>query len=79
MREIMAGTKEGKKIVKTIIDEVKKGLQEDEFKEAMAEISDGETRNEPDNKGFDFNELFGDNPNENPDTQTDGFDFEELF
>jgi len=35
MREIMAGTKMGKKIVKKIMDEVKQDIQLDEYNEAM--------------------------------------------
>ena len=38
MREIMAGTKRGKKIITELIDEVKRGLQEDEFNEAMIQF-----------------------------------------
>jgi hypothetical protein len=79
MREIMAGTKEGKKIIKTIMDEVKKGLQEDEFNEAMKGVSNKNLEQKNDEEGFDYGDLFGDEPNNNPDTQTDGFDFEELF
>jgi hypothetical protein len=79
LREIMAGTKEGKKIIKTIIDEVKKGLQEDEFNEAMKGVSNENLEQKNDEEGFDYGELFGNEPNNTPDTQTDGFDFEELF
>jgi len=79
MREIMAGTKEGKKIIKLIVDEVKQGLQEDEFNEAMTEISDDKVLNDTNGEGFDFNELFGDDPNKNSKTDSEGFDFEELF
>lgn len=84
MREIMAGTKEGKKIIDEIVSEVKKGLQEDEFNEAMQEVSgksnigsDGSKSSE----GFDFTELFGGEGNKDSDDDSDdeGFGFDELF
>ena len=53
--------KEGKKIVKEIVDDIKKGLQDDEFNEAMQEVV-GSDENSDDSKtsqGFDFKELFG--------------------
>jgi hypothetical protein len=42
MREIMAGTKRGKKIITEIMDEVRRGIQEDEFNEAMGNIQLGD-------------------------------------
>jgi hypothetical protein len=53
MKEIMAGTKQGKKIIKEIADDVKKELREDELNEAMGG-SDEEDDNE---EGFDWDEL----------------------
>jgi len=85
MREIMAGTKEGSKIIKEIVKDVKAGLQEDEFNEAMNEVSG---KNEMDSdgsetsEGFDFEELFGNGISPNSDDDSDdeeGFDIEELF
>lgn len=84
MREIMAGTKEGKKIMDDVIKTVKSGLQEDEFNEAMNEISgrnvDEETNTED---GFNFDELINgeksSDENENNNNDLDGFDFEDLF
>lgn len=38
MREVMAGTKQGKAIVKNIVNDVKRDLQEDEFNSAMNEL-----------------------------------------
>jgi hypothetical protein len=38
MKEIMAGTKTGKKIIKTITDNIKKELQNDEFQTALNEL-----------------------------------------
>ena len=84
MREIMAGTKEGKKIIEGIVGDVKKGLQEDEFNEAMNEIS-GKDENEieeeapTDNKeGFSLEDLLGDGDKPNTDGE-EGFNFEELL
>ena len=76
MREIMAGTKQGKKIVKEILDEVKAGLQEDEFNEAMKEIDEKTSIDTP-SKGFSFDEVFGaDESSEDKDNK--GFSFDDL-
>ena len=81
MREIMAGTKEGKKIIQGIVDEVKNGLKEDEFNEAMSEMSGGsEIKNEEnsddsnDSEGFDFDELMGGGAKPNSDGDSDDTD-----
>ncbi len=89
MREVMAGTKEGKKIIKGIVDEVKAGLQEDEFNEAMNEISSYEEKNSrgsEDVEGFDFEDLMGlkggdDSRGHSSGSEDDdeGFEFGELF
>jgi hypothetical protein len=86
MREIMAGTKEGKKIIQGIVNEVKAGLQEDEFNDAMNEISkknEGAMESISDgsesDKGFDFEDLFGNHNGEDSDDDSDGFKFDELF
>jgi hypothetical protein len=39
MREIMAGTKRGQKVIDEILHSVKRGLQEDEFNQAMNELN----------------------------------------
>lgn len=44
MREIMAGTNKGKKIVKETMDTIKKELQEEEFDIAMNELNNKETK-----------------------------------
>lgn len=79
MREIMAGTKEGKKIITDIVNDVKAGLKDDEFNEAMNEVSkkNSEVQDTPDEdkQGFGYDELFGGNSDED----TDGYDFEDLF
>ena len=88
MREIMANTKEGKAIIKEIIDGIKVGLQEDEFNDAMNQVSGNETKLESshednsDTQTFDFKELMGGTNTSNPDDESgegDGFNFEELF
>lgn len=82
MREIMAGTKEGKKIISGITEEIKRDFQEDEFNEAMNEISGKNTSSEIEDKspeGFDLSELLGDSNNENSNDESEGFDFDELL
>lgn len=85
MREVMAGTKEGSKIIKGIVDEVKSGLNEDEFNEAMNEMS-GKSKDISDDsenaESFDFKELFGGSDQSNSDGDSDGdegIDFDDLF
>jgi hypothetical protein len=86
MREVMAGTKEGKDIIKGIVKEIRNGLQEDEFNEAMNEISsfngdDSEDISDgnSDDEGFDFDELMGLKGDDNSDDDSEGFEFGELF
>ena len=80
MREIMANTKEGKDIIKEIVEDVKVGLQEDEFNEAMTEVAgtQEDVNTSSDNQTFNFDELLGDGDSED-NTEEDGFNFEELF
>ena len=48
----MGGTKEGKKVIEGIVDNVKKGLQEDEFNEAMNELDiDNQGNGDDDSEG----------------------------
>lgn len=93
MREVMAGTKQGKDIIKEIVKEVRADLQHDEFNEAMNEIDSYEEENSvgySDNQSFDFEELMGlkgasdsvghssgSDDEENDDEE--GFEFGELF
>ena len=77
MREIMAGTKEGKKIVKNILDEIKTEFKEDEFNEAMNELGNTDEPKFEDKSSYRFDELFGDDI-ESDDTK-EGYDFDELF
>ena len=82
MREIMAGTKEGKKIITQIVDEVKHGLKEDEFNEAMQEVtgnSDDNSDGQKPSQSFDFKELFGGEGGDDSDDDSDGISFDELF
>lgn len=78
MREIMAGTKEGQKIIKGILDEVKAGLKEDEFNEAISELDDSHEAQEPtdEKSSYRFDELFG---GMDEDDTSEGYDFDELF
>ena len=78
MREIMANTTEGKKIIKDIVNEVNSSLQEEEYNQAMNEVSDDNSVN----KGFDFEELMGGSNFDEFDGEDDteeGFDIDELF
>jgi hypothetical protein len=74
MREIMAGTKEGKKIIKDILGDVKLDMQKDEFDDTMSKL-DNDTNDKID--GYDWNELMG---NSDDDSEfEDGFDVDDLF
>jgi hypothetical protein len=73
MREILAGTNKGKKVVKEIMDRVKQELQEEEFDNAMNELN---TREEKDFYSLD-EIMFGDNIE--LDEDDDVFDSDGLF
>ena len=81
MKEIMAGTKHGKKIIDEIVTEVKNGLKEDEFNEAMTGIKTEETETVVDDtkkpEGFTFDELFGKDSDLNDNDET--WNIEDLF
>jgi hypothetical protein len=53
MKEIMAGTKRGKKIIEDILHGVKRDIQEEEFNQALNEFND----NNPDFGGGDSEEF----------------------
>ena len=73
MVEIIAGTNKGKKIVKEIMDGVKKELHEEEFNDAMNELNSKE-----DKDYYTLDEImFGNNIEEDEDD--DVFDSDELF
>jgi hypothetical protein len=65
MKEIMANTKQGKKIVKEIANKVRQELNEDEFNEAIEEVEKS--------NAFNIDELFDD------DDVDEGYDIDELF
>jgi hypothetical protein len=93
MREVMAGTKEGKAIIKGIVNEVNGALKEEEYNEAMNEISsynEDNSRDSYDEEGFDFEELMGlkggsdsrgdsSGLDDEENDGEDGFEFDELF
>jgi hypothetical protein len=85
MREIMANTTEGKSIVKEIANRVREELNEEEYNQAMNEISIYEKEDSDDDSngdGFDFEELMrgGDTDESDDDSdENEGFDFGELF
>lgn len=83
MREIMAGTKEGKKIIEEIVKGIKAGLQEEEFNEAMTEISsydEDNTHDTSEEQVFNFEELIKGNIDDNDsDDDLEGYNFEDLF
>ena len=70
MREIMAGTEDGKSVVKEIADKIRHELREEEFNSAMSEInSDDEEKT-----FFGLDELFGDDEDDD-----DVFGIDEIF
>lgn len=71
MREIITGTKEGKKIIKNIVTEIKKDLSNDDFNDAMSDINGFDD----DSKTFGFEEIM-DDENESDD---DGWEFDDLI
>jgi hypothetical protein len=92
MREVMANTTEGKKIIKDIVNEVNSCLQEEEYNQAMNEAGYNEENSvgDSDDQGFDFDELMGgtmmgdsdgysDDESDDKSDDESGFDFDELF
>jgi ribosomal protein L31E len=81
MREVMANTAEGKKIIKDIVNEVNRSLQEEEYNQAMGDVDNQEEKisNE---EGFNFDELMGGttfgSSDDKPEEES-GFDIDELF
>lgn len=74
MREIMAGTKEGKTIIDNIVKDVKTELKEDEYNEAMSKPITKE-----DGGGYGFEDLFGGKPSDDDDDDGGGISFDDLF
>lgn len=90
MREIMAGTKEGRKVIQLIVDDIKKGLQEDEFNEAMQKVGGKLEEENPENSdGSESSETFtmedllglgdGGNSDGDSDDSDDTFNIEDLL
>lgn len=85
MREIMANTKEGRAIIKEIVNQVESELREEEFTQAMNEIDSYEKENSSgysDNQGFDFESLMGGSDGDDSDGDSDDddtFKFGDLF
>jgi hypothetical protein len=74
MKEIMAGTKEGKKIINTLVEEIKLEMKNDDFNDKMGEIN----KDIEDNvDGFDWEELMG--PSFDDEDLEDGFEVDDLF
>ena len=71
MKEIMAGTKEGKKIVKTMVDEIKKEMSNEDFNETMETFQKDIEQN---HETFNLDELLG-----NGKTEDDSFNLDELL
>jgi hypothetical protein len=82
MREVMAGTKEGKKIIEEIVKNIKTDLKEEDFNEAMTEISSyGEdySYDSSDQQVFNFEELIKGDTDDDSDDDLEGYNFEDLF
>jgi hypothetical protein len=76
MREIMAGTSDGKEIVAELVKEIKADLDEDDFNLAMTEIDGvGEVSEESNGNTFDLGELMGGSSED----KSEGFNLEELL
>jgi hypothetical protein len=74
MKEIMAGTKEGKKIIKSLVDEIKLDMHKDEYEDKMSEIN---AEMEENVDGFNWEELMG--PSFDDEDTEDGFEVDDLF
>jgi hypothetical protein len=74
MREILAGTNKGKKIVKEIIDSVKKELKEEEFDSAMNELNSKENK-----EYYTLDEIMFGNDIELGEDDDDVFESDDLF
>ena len=73
MREIMAGTNKGKKIVKEIMSTIKRELHEDEFNNAMNELNNKQTKDY-----YTLDEIMFDSDIE-LDEDNDVFESDDLF
>lgn len=75
MREIMCGSQDGKQLIKSMVTEIRNGLQEDDYNEAMTTIREKDTikPKEIENDTYDIDDLF------DSDDEDDTFGFEDLF
>jgi hypothetical protein len=74
MREILAGTNKGKKMVKEIMGSVKQELQEEEFDNAMNELNSKE-----DKDYYTLDEIMFGNDIELDEDDDDVFNSDDLF
>jgi hypothetical protein len=74
IREILAGTNKGKKIVKEIMDGVKKELKEEEFNNAIEELNSQEDKNY-----YTLDEIMFGNDIELDEDDDDVFESDDLF
>lgn len=75
MREIMCGSLDGKQLIKSMVNEIRNGLQEDDYNDAMTTIREKDAI-EPkkiEDDTYDIDDLFG------SDDEDDTFGFEDLF
>ena len=71
MKEIMAGTKEGKKIIKNMVEDIKKDMSNEDFNETMETFKKDLEQN---HQTFNLDELLG-----NGETKDDSFNLDELL
>jgi|LakMenE18May11ns_1017448.scaffolds.fasta_scaffold9959298_9 hypothetical protein len=82
MKEVMANTKQGKKIITDIVNEVKHGLQEEEAMNELNSYNEANSDGYSDDEGFDIEDLMNDTNNDDSDGDgftDEGFDIGELF
>jgi len=81
MKEIMANTKEGKKIIFEIVRGIKEDLKNDEFNQAMSEIAsknENQFEDTDSEEGYDIDDLLNGSDGEKND-DSDTFDLDELL
>lgn len=74
MKEIMAGTEEGKAIIKELVHEVNNDMKKEDFDDTMKKMDEKKNENI---EGFDWEELMG--PSSDGLDLEDGFDIDDLF
>ena len=81
MKEIIANTKEGKKIIFEIVRGIKEDLKNDEFNQAMSEIAsknENQFEDTDSEEGYDIDDLLNGSDGEKND-DSDTFDLDELL